>query len=714
MSIMHKRISDSIRRVDAVEKAGGYAQYLADLKYDDLQYGVMIRSQRSHANILSIDAPAMPEGYFFITKDNIPEGGKNEIQQIGTDWPVFADGKVKFYGETIGLLVGPDRQKLKELESQIHISYEDLEAAFTIDEGLELKGGAVYGSDNLYGDYHLRKGDPETAFEQAVTIIEDEVSTGYQEHVYMETQGMVGSYEDGNYVITASCQCPFYLRKAVANVLNTPYERIVVKQAVTGGAFGGKEHFPDIIAAPLVVAVDVVRKPIQIVFDRKEDISYTAKRHPSRGRFRTGLDAEGRIIAMDIDVAINAGAYMSCSNIVLQRAIFSVNSVYDIPNVHIRGRSVATNAFPADAFRGFGAPQGLFLAEMHMSHIARRLGLDPVKFKQQYFIRTGGLTVTNGVMHDDVKLPQMLERIAEKSGLYEKLESYTPGSGRGIGISFYNHGAGFTGNGEQEIIKAKLKMVKHPDDTVDILLSNVEMGQGLQTTFPKIAAAVLEIPIQDIRCDRPDTSRVPDSGPTVASRSLMIVGKLVERASQKLKERWDESPAVEVSVDYVHPAGITWNQETLQGDAYPTYGWGICVIDVTVDDATGEVETNGIWTIHDVGMPIDEMIVQGQVNGGVIQSLGYGSMEKLEYKDGRYYQNTLADYIIPTSMDFPMMASDLVENPYENGPFGAKGLGELVFDGAAAAFADAVQYAVDRDIHRIPVTPEYIMEVRSK
>ncbi|MDA3833660.1 MAG: molybdopterin-dependent oxidoreductase, partial [Spirochaetales bacterium] len=229
---------------------------------------------------------------------------------------------------------------------------------------------------------------------------------------------------------------------------------------------------------------------------------------------------------------------------------------------------------------------------------------------------------------------------------------------------------------------------------------------------PKIASAVLDIPVEDISCDNPDTSKVPDSGPTVASRSIMVVGKLVERASLELNRRWDEGAEVAVELDYVHPEGCIWDQNTLQGDAYPTYGWGICVVDVTVDEVTHEVETNGIWTIHDVGMPIDEMIVHGQVNGGVVQSLGYGSLEKLEYEDGKFYQNTLADYMIPTSMDFPMMNSDLIENPYENGPFGAKGMGELVFDGAAAAFADAVQHAVNRDIQRIPVTPEYIMEVK--
>ncbi|MGM0431291.1 MAG: xanthine dehydrogenase family protein molybdopterin-binding subunit [Spirochaetota bacterium] len=709
---MNRNIGDSVRRVDALDKAGGYARYLADLSFEDLHYARMIRALRSHAYITAVHVPDLPEGYFFITKDDIPAGGKNEIQQIEADWPVFCDGEVRFYGETVGMLVGPDKEQLLELEQQISIEYEELEAALTIDEGLALKGGPLRGDDNLYTDIHLTKGNPEKAFQQAVEVIEDEVTTGYQEHIYMETQSLVGSYEDGKYVITASCQCPFYIRKAVASVLNTDYDQIVVRQATTGGAFGGKEHFPDIIAAPLVVAVNAVRKPIQVIYDRSEDISFTAKRHPSQGRFRTGIDKDGNIIAMDVDLAINAGAYLSCSNIVLQRAIFSANSVYNIPNVHIRGRSVATHAFPADAFRGFGAPQGIFLAEMHMSHIARQLGVQPVELKKRYFITQGELTVTNGKVHDVVKLPAMLDKVALKSGLYEKLQRYTPGSGRGIGVSFYNHGAGFTGNGEQEIIKGKVRLRRETGGTVSILLSNVEMGQGLQTTFPKIAARVLELPLDDVRCVAADTSVVPDSGPTVASRSLMVVGKLVERAAAKLKERWDEPGEIEIEEHYVHPSGYSWDQNTFQGDAYPTYGWGICVVEVSVDELTNEVETTGIWTIHDVGEPIDEMIVHGQVHGGVIQALGYGSMEKLEYTGGGFRQNTLADYIIPTSLDFPMMSSQLEENPYEYGPFGAKGLGELVFDGAAAAFADAVQYAIDRGIHTIPVTPEYITEVK--
>ncbi len=704
------RIGLPVRRVDAVAKAGGYSSYVADMHVDAMLYGRLIRSSMARAKISALQLPELPDDVHFISSKDIPAGGENRLHMITDDWKVFAEEEVRFVGETIGVLVGPDRDRLAALAAQVEITYEALDPAFTIDEGLGLKGGAFVNDNNLYADYHLKKGDPDTAFAEAVRVIEDCIETGFQEHAYMEPQGMVGYMEDGNYVITASCQCPYYIRKAVAGAVNAKPEQIIVRQAVTGGAFGGKEHFPDVIAGPLIVALHALKKPIQIIFERSEDISYTAKRHPSRIRFKTALDSSNRIIGMDIDVAINAGGYQSCSHIVLQRAMFSVNSVYDIPNVSVRGRAVATNTFPSDAFRGFGAPQGIFVCEMHMSHIARETGVDDAELKQRYFIRQNGKTVTNGSIHEVVKLPEMIRKIYAISGYLEKNREYGPGSGRAVAIACYNHGGGFTGDGEKTIIKAKVRLSRH-DERVTIAVSNVEMGQGFETTASKVAAKVLGIPLDQVTYATPDTSVVPNSGPTVASRSMMVVGKLIERAAELLKLQWDQPGDITAETDYQQPPGIEWDSETFQGDAYPSYGWGVCAAEVAVDPQTYEVETKGIWTVHEVGTAIDDLIVHGQVHGGVIQSLGYGSLEKMELKDGRFLQNTFADYIIPTTLDFPSVESHLVDNPYEYGPYGAKGLGELVFDGASAAYALAVQKAIDRPVSRIPVTPEYIYEV---
>ncbi len=711
---MNKKISTSIKRVDAGIKTGGAARYISDIPFDGLLYGKIVRSSRARAIIKSVSVPALPKGYYYIDAKDIPSGGRNRIEMIKDDWPVFADEHVRFIGETIGLLVGPDRKELNRLRDEVKVEYEDLTPVFSIEEAEALKGGPIHGDDNTYADYRLQKGDPDAAFAKAARVIEDTIQTGYQEHIYMEPQGVVARTEDdGKLGIFFSGQCPFYVRHAVSATMGVPEDQIRVQQAVTGGAFGGKEHYPDVISTPLAVAARKIGRPIGLFFDRVEDISFTPKRHPSVTRFKTALDEDGNILGMDIDVRIDAGAYESCSMVVLQRAIFSVNSVYNIPNVKIRGRAFATNNVPSDAYRGFGAPQGLFAMEAHMSHLARAIKVDELKLKQQYLLKQGDVTVTNGRIHEEVKLPEMIQRIDGMSGYSKKLKEYTPGSWKGVGISLFNHGSGFTGNGEQEIIKGVVKMRKRADGLVDLLVSNVEMGQGLQTTFRKIAAMVLELPVDSVIYNDPNTDLVPDSGPTCASRSIAVVGYLVQEAAKKLKDRWEESDIVEVQQQYEPPEGLVpWDQEKLQGDAYPSYGWGVNVIEVEVDPLTYEVITKGIWAVHDVGVAIDEKVVEGQVDGGIIQALGYGSLEKLEAKEGRFQQKTMADYTIPTTMDFPKIKSALVDNPYQYGPFGAKGAGELVFDGAAAAFADAVQMAINGDVKQIPVTPEYIMEVR--
>ena len=239
------------------------------------------------------------------------------------------------------------------------------------------------------------------------------------------------------------------------------------------------------------------------------------------------------------------------------------------------------------------------------------------------------------------------------------------------------------------------------------------MGQGFQTSLRKIAANTLQLPIENIEYNNPDTSKVVDSGPTAASRSTMIVGKLVERAAEEMKRRWDEGD-ITTEVEYEHPEGYPWDQSTFRGDAYLGWGWGVACVEVEVDKLTNEVKTVGIWTSHDIGHAIDEIIIHGQVNGGIIQSLGYASMEKLENKNGFFRQKRMSDYVIPTSMDFPRQFYHLQENPYPWGPQGAKGMGELVFNGADAAYVDAVERALGTTFNSIPIPPEDIEEALKK
>ena len=704
------KIGDRIARVDAVQKARGEAVYVCDMTLPDMQYAYMVRSTIARGRIKAIHVPELPEGYYFISAKDIPAQGKNELWMIAKDWRCFAEDYVLYVGETIGLVVGPDRSVLKRIKAQIKIDYEEQTPAVTIDDGIHCVGGPMFPekNSNVMCELFCEKGRPmDEVFAEADEVFEETIETPYQEHVHLETNSAIADMEDGKFVFYASAQCPFYIRKSIAGLLDIPYDDIIVRQCTTGGAFGGKEHFPDVLCGALLVAENKIRKPIKMVFDREEDTQFSVKRHPSKCIYKTAVK-DGKITGVYGHIYYNCGAYLSSSYVVLQRGVFHGNGVYTFDNTYLKGEGIGTNMFPSCAFRGFGAPQTLFAIETHLDHLAHHLGVDPLEFKMQYLAKKGDETTTNGHIIEEVKLPEMLDVITRESAYWRKAKEYKPGCGRGIGIALSNHGGAFTGNGEQAIIKAHARLVK-TGDRVSIQVGSTEMGQGFKTSLRKICAATLGVSIDQIEYLDPDTSKVVDSGPTAASRSTMIVGRLVERAAQEMKERWSEGDFT-TEVEYEHPDGYPWDQATFRGDAYLGYGWGVACVEVEVDKLTNEVKTLGVWSSHEIGKAIDELIVHGQINGGILQSLGYGSMEKLEVKGGRFKQKSMSDYVIPTSMDFPKQFYHIQENPYPWGPYGAKGMGELVFNGASAAYVDAVERALNTRFTSIPIPPEAIEE----
>ena len=704
------KIGDRIVRVDAVQKARGEAVYVCDMTLPDMQYAYMVRSTIARGRIKAIHVPELPEGYYFISAKDIPAQGKNELWMIAKDWRCFAEDYVLYVGETIGLVVGPDRSVLKRLKAQIKIDYEEQTPAVTIDDGIHCVGGPMFPekNSNVMCELFCEKGRPmDEVFAEADEVFEETIETPYQEHVHLETNSAIADMEDGKFVFYASAQCPFYIRKSIAGLLDIPYDDIIVRQCTTGGAFGGKEHFPDVLCGALLVAENKIRKPIKMVFDREEDTQFSVKRHPSKCIYKTAVK-DGKITGVYGHIYYNCGAYLSSSYVVLQRGVFHGNGVYTFDNTYLKGEGIGTNMFPSCAFRGFGAPQTLFAIETHLDHLAHHLGVDPLEFKMKYLAKKGDETTTNGHIIEEVKLPEMLEVVTRESDYWRKAKEYELGCGRGIGIAMYNHGGAFTGNGEQAIIKAHARLVK-TGDRVSIQVGSTEMGQGFKTSLRKICAATLGVSIDQIEYLDPDTSKVVDSGPTAASRSTMVVGRLVERAAQEMKERWSEGDFT-TEVEYEHPDGYPWDQATFRGDAYLGYGWGVACVEVEVDKLTNEVKTLGVWSSHEIGKAIDELIVHGQINGGILQSLGYGSMEKLEVKGGRFKQKSMSDYVIPTSMDFPKQFYHIQENPYPWGPYGAKGMGELVFNGASAAYVDAVERALNTRFTSIPIPPEAIEE----
>ena len=704
------KIGDRIVRVDAVQKARGEAVYVCDMTLPNMQYAYMVRSTIARGRIKAIHVPELPEGDYFISAKDIPAQGKNELWMIAKDWRCFAEDYVLYVGETIGMVVGPDRGVLKRIKAQIKIDYEEQTPAVTIDDGIHCVGGPMFPekNSNVMCELFCEKGRPmDEVFAEADEVFEETIETPYQEHVHLETNSAIADMEDGKFVFYASAQCPFYIRKSIAGLLDIPYDDIIVRQCTTGGAFGGKEHFPDVLCGALLVAENKIRKPIKMVFDREEDTQFSVKRHPSKCIYKTAVK-DGKITGVYGHIYYNCGAYLSSSYVVLQRGVFHGNGVYTFDNTYLKGEGIGTNMFPSCAFRGFGAPQTLFAIETHLDHLAHHLGVDPLEFKMKYLAKKGDETTTNGHIIEEVKLPEMLEVVTRESDYWRKAKEYELGCGRGIGIAMYNHGGAFTGNGEQAIIKAHARLVK-TGDRVSIQVGSTEMGQGFKTSLRKICAATLGVSIDQIEYLDPDTSKVVDSGPTAASRSTMVVGRLVERAAQEMKERWSEGDFT-TEVEYEHPDGYPWDQTTFRGDAYLGYGWGVACVEVEVDKLTNEVKTLGVWSSHEIGKAIDELIVHGQINGGILQSLGYGSMEKLEVKGGRFKQKSMSDYVIPTSMDFPKQFYHIQENPYPWGPYGAKGMGELVFNGASAAYVDAVERALNTRFTSIPIPPEAIEE----
>ncbi|ELR64889.1 Xanthine dehydrogenase, molybdenum binding subunit [Photobacterium marinum] len=700
------------------QEATGEAKYIADRHYEGLLEGRFYRSSCPRGVIKSVEIPELPEGYHIFGAKDVP--GQNVLPIVEIDWPAFADNEVRFVGQVIFLVVGSDPDVLEQLLGQIHVDYEPLTPAYTIAESKALVDGAIHADDNILDHHSLEKGDIEAGFAKAVTIIEDTCSTGYQEHIYLETQGCVGYPKDGKIVIEGSMQCPWYVHHCMAVVLGHDHVRAI--QCPTGGGFGGKEDYPDVLAGPLAVAVERLQKPIRIVLERSEDIMFTSKRHPVEFHYKTGIDADGNIVAMDVKFDVNSGAYLSLSGIVLQRSITTATNVYDIPNVRVEGHAWTTNTVPTGAFRGFGSPQNCYCMENHMTHVAKQLGEEPAAFKMRHFLKSDSKSLTGADIFGDLVLDQMMEKILSMSDYNTKtaLYAFQPGSDehcagsgkrRGIGFSAFQHGCGFAGDLEDTLVKARVGLNKLADGTVQILASNTDIGQGLTLTFRKIVADTLNRPLDTIQLAVPDTGVVPDSGPTVASRSILIVGYLLEKAAQKLQLNWKEGEPQELEEVYRKPDYHVWDQTTYQGNAYQATSYGMNVVEVEVDMATGETEILGAWGVFDIGRAIDPVVFRGQIDGGMVQALGYGSCEKMEMtRDGVFAQKTMADYVIPTSLDVPTIDSDYVDNPYPFGPNGAKGGGELTHNGGAAAFAAAVEAAIGKTMSSIPVTPERICQ----
>ena len=707
---MLQDISMPVVRGDAAEKLSGEAKYIGDMRPEGRLYAKTLRSTEARAEILSIEYPVLPESYYVIDRKDIP--AKNRVKQILEDQPVFAEDIVNYVGEPIALIVGEDKAVLQDIMKSIKVEYKKLTPILNMEDKWEQP---IYGEDNCFAGYQFSKGNIELARQRAKYVLEGTYETGYQEQFYMEPQGIIAEYQNGKMTLYGSIQCPYYVKNAVMDCLGFSADRVRVVQATTGGAFGGKEDYPSLMACQAACAAIKTGKPVCLVLERDEDLEVTTKRHPASIRLKSYVDESYELVGLESEVTLDAGAYAGLSGVVLQRAMFAAAGVYHVENLLVKGKAIATNKIVSGAFRGFGSPQAFFAIEMHMEHAARQIGIEPLEFKRRNLLKQGKLSSTGGLLRDPIRLPEMMNRVMALSDYEKKKKAFREAQegpvSRGIGISLFLHGCGFTGNGEQDHIKAKVKVAKTPEHQAEILIANVEMGQGTQTTMRKIAAKALDIPLEQVVFPNPDTDRVQDSGPTVASRTTVIVGRLVQEAALKLKSKWEEEEPAAAEASYQYPEGYEWDNDSFTGDAYTNYSWGVNVLELEIDRLTMESRITGVWAVFDIGKSMDDRIVRGQIDGGIVQGLGYAGMEVMENRQGRFLQKTSADYIIPTAMDIPPIYSELLCQPYSNGPFGAKGLGELTLVGAPIAYALAVEDALKIPINRLPIRPEQLLEV---
>lgn len=718
----YRVIGSAVLRKEVAGKVTGKADYVDDLHVPGMWHGITVRSTIPRGRIRSItfqDGVPWNEVTVVTAKD-IP--GKNIVSLIVEDQPYLAADFVNHMHEPILLLAHPNKYLLEKARSLVKIEYETLPGIFDMDSALR--------DERIIKQYLMEKGDVDAVWPQAAHIFEGEYSTGAQEQLYIEPNGMLASYDQQDGVtVRGSMQCPYYVHKALMPLFALPADKIRVIQQETGGAFGGKEEYPSMIAGHAALLAWKSGHPVKLIYDREEDMAATTKRHPSRTRHKTAIAEDGTLLAMDIEFVIDGGAYATLSSVVLSRGTIHAAGPYKCPNVRVRSTAVFTNSPPHGAFRGFGAPQSIFALERHIDKIARGLNMAPETFRERNFLHTGDTTSTGQTIQQELDLPGLQKRALTHAEYFGKKAQFkeankTSTVKRGIGFATFFHGAGFTGSGER-YLQSVANLRATPDGRVEILCSMTEMGQGTNTVLTQVAAETLNIPYEWVSILRPDTARVPNSGPTVASRTTMIIGKLVENASRQLKEKLAlpaghtaeqfaaacaSQGALEVSVQYQEPGAIYWDDQKYRGDAYGAYAWAVYVAEVSVDTLTGETCVDHFTALQEVGKVLHPVLAAGQIEGGVLQGIGFALYEKVQFRDGAMVNNQMTNYIVPTSMDVPAISVLFEEVPYEHGALGAKGIGELPMDGPAPAVLNAIENALGVSFNHVPLMPEDILE----
>lgn len=747
-----KVINKSLPRIDGYDKVVGRAVYAGDIFIPNMLYGGMLRSGKSSAKIIRIDvkkAKSIPGVHAVVTADDMP---------VTTSWSgyQYLTNHIRYQGDCVALVAAESRALVEEALEAIIVEYEDLEAVYTIEDALKATAPLLHAEryeDNRFQDsaFKIRKGDVENAFKEADVIIERDYTTQHQEHAYIEPEAVVAVQNpgDGEMTVYASAQNPFFTRRYVADVLGISLNDVRIFQQTLGGSFGGKEEGLGLIAARAAYLCKACGRPVKIVWTREASLLESAKRHPYSIKSKIGVMNDGRIVALENVIFDESGAYNNQSQFINWKANAHSTGAYHIPNVKTDIVGVYTNRVHAGAFRGYGNPQFLFAMEQLVEEAAEKINMDPVEIRRINHVKDGSTTATGQVL-ENVTLTEVMEHTLEKAdfhnkrALYEKIEGTKK---KGIGMVIMMRGCG-TGC---ETPDASGAMITIMDDGSILINSGLpENGQGLKTVYAQIAAETLDVPYESIRFFGTDTHAIPDSGMTVASRGTTMGSQSMRKSALELRGILLKNAAGILAVDeedvtledgifslksdstvkktmkeicnaslwsgkqlanysWFTPPPLVQKHEDGQGIAFPQYAYGCVITEVEVDTETGFVDVLKVTASHDVGTAINPELVRGQILGGIVMGMGYGTMEEIKFNKGEMTTLNFDSYLIPTALDIPEIDINIFENENDKGTFGAKSIGEPALDGIAASIANAVYHATGKRIRSNPCSLEKVL-----
>lgn len=743
-------IGKSLHMIDGVEKVTGRAIYATDIEFPGMLYGKILRSPYAHARIRSIDvsdAENMPGVVAVVTNADTTRRKFSSSPYL--DQYLFAEDEVRFVGDEVAAVAAVDIRTAEEAIKKIKVDYEELPAVFNIEDAKKADAPLVHTelNSNIAHEIHYERGDIDSAWKECAVVVEQEFHTSTHHPAYIEPQAAVAyvDYYD-NVEIYAGTQCPAgNVRNLVTEITGIPRSKVRVHQCFVGGAFGGKVWQHVIHVA--VVLSRKARQPVKVVYDRSEDLSCTPNRVPMKLTLKMGADLQGHVLAKETLIEADNGAYTINASVVVDTTATRVESLYRFKNIRDTARLIYTNKLPSGTFRGFGNPQGTFMVECVMDMLAEKLGMDPVDIRLVNATRPGDVSA-NGWEIKSCELSQCIEKAADASNWWEQKKKKKYGHGVGMGCCIHVNGnrsvfPAFDGS------NASIKM--NENGVIEIMASDGDIGQGASTVFAMIAAQTIGLKSQDVRVSRVDSEFSGFAFGAFASRVTLNQGNAVMEAAKKVKRSLQNTAAglancssdeimiensevrgpngfqttvAQIANEYMYahggaylreegyfmPKGVQMaDKKTKLGNISAAYSFASHVAEVDVDTDTGKLTIKNYFAVHDTGAVINPMLAEGQIEGGVVQGLGYAIYENYYFDEkGKVLNSSFLDYKLPTSMDIPPIHCGFAESLENEGPFGAKGLGEPTIVPVAAAVANAVYDALGIRITEMPFTPEKI------